>query len=123
MARRAILAALLGALAFASTLRGGFVQDDHVAVENNAALRQGLGAVLTHDYWGGSAAGTWRPVAQVSLWLDARISGMRPWVFHLDNVLLHALVCALFVPAFGTWQGAMLAAVLAPGAEAVQAVI
>ena len=31
----------------------------------------------------------------LSFWVDRHLGGGAPWVFHLDNVILHAIVCAL----------------------------
>lgn len=125
--RRALLAGILGMAAFASTLPAGFVADDHYAVEANPAFDRGLGAVLRNDYWGSEKTGTWRPLPQASLFADARLWAMRPGGFHLTNIVLHGAVCALLVLALGggtaAFAAGLLAAVLAPGAEAVQAVV
>lgn len=125
--RRALLAGILGMAAFASTLPAGFVEDDHYAIEANPAYDRGLGAVLRNDYWGADRTGTWRPLPQASLFADARLWSMRPGGFHLANVILHGTVCALLVLALGggtaAFAGGLLAAVLAPGAEAVQAIV
>jgi len=113
--------------AFASTLSAGFVADDHRAIEGNPAFERGLGAVLRNDYWGADKAGTWRPLPQASLFADARLWSMRPGGFHLTNAVLHGAVCAILVLALGggpaAFAAGLLAAVLAPGAEAVQAVV
>jgi Flp pilus assembly protein TadD len=93
--RPAILLLILAVLVFLPTLRYGFVFDDNVFVEENAYI---------HD-WGsiGEALAVWhqgplnyRPVRYVSLALDWNLSGGRPWLFHLTNILLHA-VCALLL--------------------------
>ena len=113
--------------AFASTLSAGFVADDHRAIEGNPAFERGLGAVLRNDYWGADKAGTWRPLPQASLFADARLWSMRPGGFHLTNAVLHGAVCAILVLALGGGPAAfgpgLLAAVLAPGAEGVQAIV
>jgi len=113
--------------AFASTLSAGFVADDHRAIEGNPAFERGLGAVLRNDYWGADKAGTWRPLPQASLFADARLWSMRPGGFHLTNAVLHGAVCAILVLALGggpaAFAAGLLAAVLAPGAEAVQAIV
>jgi len=125
--RRAVLAGMLGVAAFASTFSSGFVGDDHRAIEANPAFAQGIGAVLRHDYWGADKTGTWRPLPQASLYADARIWSMRPGGFHLTNAVLHGAVCAMLVLALGAGPAAfaagLVAAVLAPGGEAVQAIV
>jgi protein O-mannosyl-transferase len=40
-------------------------------------------------------ASNWHPLTWFSLQLDARLYGMRPWGFHLTNVVLHAVNTAL----------------------------
>jgi protein O-mannosyl-transferase len=108
--RALLLAAALVAAVFAvygQTLRFDYVLiDDPTYVSENPHVRAGVtGANLDwslttfHD-------GNWIPLTWLSLMFDASIFGLRPWGFHLTNVLLHAantvLVFALFAKATGS---------------------
>lgn len=37
----------------------------------------------------------YRPIVTLSLMIDAQIGGARPWIYHLSNLLYHAIVCCL----------------------------
>lgn len=89
---------LLIALPYLAGLRHGFVFDDHGSIEENSFLSEpgALARVLSlrtiadrtvHD--GG------RPVVILSYMLDRAVWGLRPFGFHLTNLLLHLLACGL----------------------------
>ncbi len=133
--KRALLLSLLAALAYAGSIPSGYVLDDYFAIETNPVVRGEvpLHEAFTRDFWGRPAAetiGTYRPLAVLSLALDTQLTGGRPWVSHLLNVLLHALCVAVV---YLTWRhlvgepvalvGAALFSVLAAPAEAVQALV
>ncbi len=128
----ATLLVLLVGVAFAGALHNGFVWDDRPLVRDNAAL--GSVQILRafgSDMWTVAdplhAPDTYyRPVGMLSLALDRAIGGSEPTLFHLDNLILHALNAFLLwllirrrtsaVPAFlaGAWF-----AVLPANSEAV----
>jgi tetratricopeptide (TPR) repeat protein len=68
------------------TLHSGFVWDDHALVD---FVRNGDGQTLwgclSHRFLGSY----YRPVVSVSLWLDMRLWGPTPMLFHQTNLLLH----------------------------------
>lgn len=79
---------ILVAVAYAGTLRAGFVVwDDNDHVYENPYVTG------THGY-----AGAWRhwrdpsfyPVTFTTFYLEWRLADGQPWLFHLDNVVLHA---------------------------------
>ncbi len=82
---------LLTGLVYARALTFDFVNfDDDVYVTKNPAVRSGLTTdglawALTTNH-----AANWHPLTWLSLMLDAEIAGLRPGMFHLTNVLLHA---------------------------------
>lgn len=89
---------LLIALPYLAGLRHGFVFDDHGSIEENSFLSEpgALARVLSlrtiadrtvHD--GG------RPVVILSYMLDRAVWGLRPFGFHLTNLLLHLLASGL----------------------------
>src|SRR5258706_791519 len=96
-------ACIVGWVAFAiylPTLRAGFVWDDHFIVTANREIRSltDLPALLgSHAFSGADAAlGServveyYRPVWTASLAVDHALWGLRPFGYHLTNLLLHA---------------------------------
>lgn len=83
----------------ASTLGGGFVFDDHYAIQQNPVV-QGelpLGAAWTRDFWGApldAGARTYRPLV-VGLWRGLVASSGAAWLFRLVSTLAHAGCTAL----------------------------
>jgi Flp pilus assembly protein TadD len=93
--RLPLLCGALALLVYLPSLAGGFLYDDqHVVVDNIYIrdLRQ-PGVVLSHD--------PARPLLGLSWALNYALAGLRPWPYHLVNVLLHAgnaaLVASLFL--------------------------
>jgi tetratricopeptide (TPR) repeat protein len=83
----------------------GFIRDDRWLLAGNRLLRLGLEAVprlLTSGYWesvAGAAAPVqeYRPLLSLSFLLHFMTSGALKWPMHAANILLHALVCCLFL--------------------------
>ena len=109
----ALLALVL--VAYAPALDAGFVWDDDDYVTANTTLRSvdGLARIWAEP----GAVPQYYPLAFTSLWLDYRLWGLRPFGYHLVNVLLHGvnavllwrLLGVLAVP--GAWLGAAVFAV------------
>lgn len=102
MSRVPLLCAALALLVYLPSLGGGFLYDDqHVVIDNVyiGDLRQ-LGAILRHD--------PARPLLGLSWALNHAAAGLRPWPYHLVNLLLHAgnaaLVASLFLWMAGHWR-------------------
>jgi Flp pilus assembly protein TadD len=74
---------------FLPALRGDFIDfDDSVYVIDNPHIDLSLANVawaLNH-----TVATNWHPLTQWSLMLDHQLYGLKPWGYHLTNVLLHA---------------------------------
>ena len=123
--RTAVGAALLLALtliAYIPALRGGFIWDDDFLVTKNPNIRTFAGLVRT---WTDPRANKdFYPLTHTFFWLEHRFRGFDPFVFHLDNVLLHAgngilfwlILRRLAVP------GAWAAARHFPGASAARGI-
>lgn len=86
---------LLAFLAFLPALRAGFVWDDSANLILNHAYR-GLDARHLRWMFTTFYRGPYQPLAWLSLGLDSKLWGMRPWGFHLTSMLLHSLNGALF---------------------------
>ena len=107
------------ALVFGQTIHHGFINlDDAEYVSENPCVTHGLStagfvSALTepHHY-------NWCPLTWWSLMLDYQFYGLRPWGYHLTNVLLHAAAAiALFLVLRAMtgrfWPSALVAALFA----------
>src|SRR6476469_3396849 len=82
------LVAAAAVLSHLPALSGGFTWLDHGDIESGAAIvpPARILELFTHGY---ARTGFYRPVTALSLSIDALVGS--PWMFHLTNVLLHAL--------------------------------
>jgi len=89
---------LMTVLAYWPAIRyGGFVSDDRDNITTNTLLRSASGL---RDIWtrmGPGEGGTvqYYPLTYTSFWLEYRLWGLRPFGYHLNNVLLHGLNAVL----------------------------
>ncbi|OGR79148.1 MAG: hypothetical protein A2X32_11550 [Elusimicrobia bacterium GWC2_64_44] len=90
-----LLAALL---AFGLTLRVGFMWDDHRMIEQNPRLAlsaENLAAAFKGDPFA-QGLNYYRPLQTVSNMTDFAVWGLRPFGYHLTNLLFHAATAVLF---------------------------
>ena len=103
----ALIIAVVATLQYLNAATCGFVFDDHFAVENNRdadARRSGAG-LLYHDFWGkdlrkSDSHKSWRPLTVMSFRVVHRFfaadgGGHSPFVAHICNIMLHALISVL----------------------------
>lgn len=96
------LVAAVAALVYAGTLGHALVWDDaNVLAGVRAAAARGAGALLGAEFL--PDTGYHRPVVLLSLRLDDLLGGGSPLLFHLTNVLLHALTSALALLLLRAW--------------------
>ena len=99
---------LLSAALFAPALGFNFINlDDPYLVQNNASLLKPLSlpALLA------PVAGLYHPLTNLTYWIDARIAGLNPWIFHLTGIVFHLLgTVALFI-----WVRRLTGSVMASG--------
>ena len=107
------------ALVFGRTIGFDFVNyDDPQYVCENPHISNGLSAAgivwaFTHSH-----VNNWDPMTSISHMLDCQLYGLKPWGFHLTNVLLHAatsilLFLVLWRMTGDLWPSAFVAAVFA----------
>ncbi|MBS2027950.1 MAG: hypothetical protein JST54_08620 [Deltaproteobacteria bacterium] len=94
-ARELAAVALLAALAHAPVLTAGFTWLDHGDLEDGAAIAP-PGRWLSLFTHGFARTGFYRPFTALTLSLDAA-THLGPAIFHLTNLLWHALVAMLLV--------------------------
>ncbi len=94
----AALVAAAGIGVFLNSLSNGFALDDLPMVRDNPAIVSPLGipSLFVQPYWpGGETSGLYRPLTVASFAVNRALLGSGALGFHLLNVLLHGLVCAL----------------------------
>jgi tetratricopeptide (TPR) repeat protein len=95
----AALGAIAALLLHLQSLANDFVRDDVPLVMANPLVRDPgqLWRLLTSDFLAGSGftSGLWRPLPMLSFWIDVRLGGGDPFLFHAVNVLLAALAAGL----------------------------
>ena len=121
--------ALLATLPFVPAIGGEFVFDDHIAIANNQAVTSDLSLlnILDSGFWGGNEvnnSGSYRPLTVLTFAIDYRLGGGEPLLFHLSNILFHAL-CVIVIYAvlrrrWGHGIGAAVAVVFAVHAVHVE---
>lgn len=91
---RILIIATLTIGLYSNTFKNGFVYDDEDTVVNNTLIRD-LGSLPKllerKDYFNLSGEKSYRPVVTLSYFLDYAIFGLKPWGYHLTNILLHAI--------------------------------
>lgn len=93
-----ILLLVLVAVPFATGLPHGFVYDDHGSIAENPFLDEpgSFQKVLTFQTLTDSSVPDGRrPVVVLSYLLDRAVWGLKPFGYHLTNLLLHLMVVAL----------------------------
>jgi hypothetical protein len=89
-------------------LHGDFVYDDGGTITNNDIVtgERNLSDVWIYDFWGEyplvhpKSHKSWRPLTTLSFHINfVYFGGRDPFGYHIVNVLLHAVVSALVVPA------------------------
>src|SRR5258708_40055561 len=98
----ALIAAFLAAgtlVAYARVGNNEFVNwDDGVYVTENARVQAGLSLQSIAWAWRATVTGNWHPLTRMSLQLDWHLFGLKPWGFHLTNLILHAANVLLLFP-------------------------
>ena len=117
----AVAIVVVASAAYAGSLDGAFVSDDHVSVERNAVIR-GLDAAHLARIATTFDDANYIPVKVLTIAVDYRLWGLDPTGYHVTNVAIHA-AAALVVYALLARMGlAPAVAVLAALAWAVHPV-
>ena len=109
--RPLILIALVAFVVFANSLSGDFVYDDSRQILRNPLIQDSTlyARALASDVWAFKGDGTitasnyYRPTFVAWLILNYKLFAANPFGFHVLNVLLHMLVCALCYMLLRRW--------------------
>jgi Flp pilus assembly protein TadD len=116
----ALLVALVAAAASWNVLLNGFVWDDHQNILQNRWVREPERVVEAFSHHLGAfdpslRTSYYRPVMHLAFAATNAVAGLRPWAFHLVNLLVHAAMSACVYLLLARW-GARAAAA-GPGAS------
>lgn len=94
------LVALFAALIYIGTLGHGYVYDDEIVIQKNVFVQDGIAGISdiwSHNYVteGGFNDGLYRPLSPTMFAIEVDLFGDNPWIGHLMNILMYALVCAI----------------------------
>ncbi|MFN3533214.1 MAG: tetratricopeptide repeat protein, partial [Candidatus Brocadia sp.] len=83
----------LPVLVYLNSLGNTFVYDDYVTITNNHFIREWryLSAFFNQKYFVISGELTYRPIVTLSYFLDYVLWQLRPWGYHLTNIIIHTL--------------------------------
>jgi protein O-mannosyl-transferase len=118
-ARRAaaLVVALVAVAAYAATLGYDLVWDDTLLIQQSWGLHHWgeLPRLLVSQFWAevGEASHYYRPLVTLTFFLDMTLWGLRPFGFHLTNLLAHAAVVLTVLALARRVTGGELAAVIA----------
>ena len=99
-----LLCMLVGTLVYSNTLHCGIVYDDEPAIMKNRDLRPQANWIdlFYHDFWGTvitnpTSHKSYRPLCVATFRLNYLMAELEPMGYHLVNILLHGVVCYLYV--------------------------
>ena len=78
---------------YSNTLKNGFVYDDEFTIVNNTLIKNfsNISKLFTKEYFTTSAEMSYRPVVTFTYFIDYSLYGIKPWGYHLTNLILHAM--------------------------------
>ena len=87
------LITVLPLLIYLNSLGNTFVYDDYLTVTNNYFIREWryLSAFFNQKYFVISNELTYRPIVTLSYFADYALWQLRPWGYHLTNVIIHTI--------------------------------
>ena len=116
----AVVAGLIGVVAFVPAITGGWIYDDRPLIADNPYVHSWheWPRWFVTDFWNvgeevvryGSRILYWRPAVSASYALDWQLGGGAPLVFHITNLVLQAATSVLAFLALRRWSGTLLPA-------------
>ncbi|KAG8188762.1 hypothetical protein JTE90_012233 [Oedothorax gibbosus] len=96
--------AVVSLLCYYNALDCGFVFDDISAIKDNKDLRPAtpLHSIFFNDFWGTPihkehSHKSYRPLCVLTFRINYALNHLDPWGYHLFNIILHVLVCLLYL--------------------------
>lgn len=88
-----LLITVVSTLIYVNSLKNGFVYDDNFTIVNNILIKDfhNISRLFTSDYFFLSQESSYRPVVTVTYFLDYAVYGLKPYGYHLTNIILHII--------------------------------
>ena len=88
-----LLILLISIAIYSNTLKNGFVYDDEFTIVNNTLIKNfsNLSKLFTREYFISSGEMSYRPVVTFTYFIDYALYGLKPYGYHLTNLILHAM--------------------------------
>ncbi len=105
---------ILAFIVFSPCLNNAFTWDDFIYITNNSSI-QGLSPDHLKTIFTTPINGSYHPLTQLSFAIEYHFFKLNPWIYHLDNIILHALNTILvfwFIRLFATSPIAFVTALL-----------
>jgi tetratricopeptide (TPR) repeat protein len=104
--------AVVSFIVFTNVLSGDFVYDDNRQVVRNPLIQEAslYGKALVSDVWAfkasgmGAASNYWRPTFVAWMILNFLVFDLKPFGWHLSNILLHSCVCIVAYLLLRRWN-------------------
>ena len=98
-----LLIIFISFLVYLNALRNGFVWDDMVLIADNEGINKwgGFWESFVRDFFDTTddtiefKYGYYRPIISLSYMIDYTLWGLKPWGFHLSNIIFHTISCIL----------------------------
>lgn len=87
-----IILIIVAGVIYSNTLNNGFVGDDGETIVNNNIIKNIANLVKLVDrdaYFASSGEMSYRPIVTATYFIDYAFYGLKPWGYHLTNLLLH----------------------------------
>jgi len=77
---------------YSNTFKNGFVYDDRFTIVDNIFIKdwKNLPELFSKTYFSRSGEETYRPIVTLTYFLDYSLWGLKPFGYHLTNILLHS---------------------------------
>jgi len=114
-----LLLALTCLLVYGNGLRNGFIWDDHYLVDGNMFLSdwRSIPKLFTTNLFagGGGPSAFYRPIQTLTYMVEYHLWGLKPFGYHLTNLLLHlanAMLLYTLIAQLATRRAALVASLL-----------
>ena len=77
---------------YSNTLKNGFVYDDRFTIVENIFIKdwKNLPELFSKTYFSRSGEETYRPIVTLTYFIDYSLWGLKPFGYHLTNLLIHS---------------------------------
>ena len=88
---------LISFLTYFNTFFNSFTHDDKFIVSENKIFQnqKNIAFLFSNDYFNISQEVSYRPIVTLTYFIDYKLFGINPIPYHIENIVLHSIVCVL----------------------------